>query len=182
MTPTEILRNEHTLILRALDLLAIAADRLELGAVVPDASWSKLLAWLGVFADQNHHDKEECGLFPAMIEAGVPPGPGGPIGVMLEEHRRGRELVQAMAAGDPMRRAESARCYVDLLRAHIEKENGVLFPLAEAVIDDAAQRTLGRAFMAVASALGREAEPGYAEAVLEGLAASLAPSPAPAQR
>ncbi len=145
---TDVLRAEHTLILRALDLVERASDRLDGGIALPDGWWSGLLQWLQNFADRRHHSKEEQALFPAMARAGIPAAPGGPIGTMLEEHQTGRGLMGVMAAGGTAERAGAARRYVGLLRAHIEKENSVLFPLADAVIADSEQRALLAQFAA----------------------------------
>ena len=174
-TPTDILRDEHILILRGLDALEAAAQCLQSGAPAREEWWTELLAWLRGFADQNHHAKEENFLFPAMIKAGVP-AEGGPIDVMLEEHEQGRALIHAMAASGGAKRAAYARKYVDLLRAHIEKENGVLFPLAETVLEEAGQIHLHHEFAKVESELGRPASFSHAEAVVGGLAAVLAPA------
>jgi len=173
MTPTDVLREEHRVILRALDLLEAAARRLGAGTPLPDGWWPEIIEWLRGFADRNHHAKEERSLFPAMVKAGVPLS-GGPIGVMLEEHERGRALIRAMEAGEPAARAAKAREYVTLLREHIDKENGVLFPLADAVLDAAAQRALQREFDAVEAEQGRDASIPHAEATVERLAAALA--------
>ena len=172
-TPTDILREEHRVILRALDALEAAAARLAAGRPLPEGWWPEIIAWLRGFADRTHHAKEESSLFPAMVKAGVPSA-GGPIGVMLEEHERGRALVRAMEAGEPAARAAKAREFVALLREHIDKENGVLFPLADAVLDESAQRALQREFEAVAAELGREASIAHAEAAAERLRAALA--------
>lgn len=171
-TPTETLRAEHRIILRALDVLESAAERLAGGRALPPGWWEALLEWLRAFADRNHHAKEERCLFPAMIEAGMT-AEGGPIAVMLEEHTRGRALVQAMAMGEPKTRASVARLYVELLRGHIDKENGIVFPLADAVLDDRAQRELGRAFDGVAVDGGPDVAPERAEASIDRLAATL---------
>ncbi len=172
-TPTDVLRDEHGLILRGLDVLETAAGRLEAGQEPPDGWWEDALDWLRSFADRTHHAKEEDLLFPAMIRAGLPSA-GGPIDVMLEEHERGRALVRAMSVSTGAARAAAAREYVALLRAHIDKENEVLFPLADAVLADDEQRALGQSFATAAVTLGREASFGYAEAVIEGLGAELA--------
>jgi hemerythrin-like domain-containing protein len=172
-TPTDILREEHRVILRALDVLGTAAARLAGGRPLPEGWWPEIIAWLRDFADRTHHAKEESSLFPAMVKAGVPSA-GGPIGVMLEEHERGRALVRAMEAGEPAARAADAREFVALLRQHIDKENGVLFPLADAVLDEGAQRALQREFDAVEAELGRDASIPRAEAAVERLAAALA--------
>ena len=171
-TPTEVLREEHRVILRALEVLETAAGRLAAGRPLPEAWWPEIIAWLRGFADRNHHAKEEHSLFPAMVKAGVPSA-GGPIQVMLEEHERGRALIRAMEAGEPSARAARAREYVGLLREHIDKENGVLFPLADAVLDEAAQRALGREFEAVEVEQGRDASISHAAAAVERLGAAL---------
>ena len=170
--PTDVLREEHRVILRALDVLEAATARLASGRPLPEGWWSEIIWWLRSFADKNHHAKEETSLFPAMVKAGVP-STGGPIDVMLEEHRRGRALVRAMEAGEPTAQA-AAREYVSLLREHIEKENGVLFPLADAVLDEAAQRALQREFETVEAEQGRDASIPHAEATVERLVAALA--------
>jgi len=172
-TPTDVLREEHRVILRALGVLEVAAARLAGGRPLPEGWWPEIIWWLRGFADKNHHTKEETSLFPAMVKAGVP-SVGGPIEVMLEEHQRGRALVRAMEAGEPAARAAKAREYVTLLREHIEKENGVLFPLADAVLDAPAQRALQREFDAVEAEQGRDASIPHAEAAVERLAAALA--------
>jgi len=173
MTPTDVLREEHRVILRALDLLEAAARRLGAGTPLPEGWWPEIIEWLRGFADRNHHAKEERSLFPAMVKAGVPLS-GGPIGVMLEEHERGRALIRAMETGEPAARAARAREYVTLLREHIDKENGVLFPLADAVLDDRAQAALTREFEGVEAEQGREASVPHAEAAIERLGAALA--------
>ncbi len=172
-TPTDVLREEHRVILRALGVLEAAAARLAGGRPLPEGWWPEVIGLLRTFADKNHHAKEETSLFPAMVKAGVP-SVGGPIEVMLEEHQRGRALVRAMEAGEAAARAAKAREYVTLLREHIDKENGVLFPLADAVLDEAAQRALQREFDAVEAEQGRDASIPHAEAAVERLAAALA--------
>jgi hemerythrin-like domain-containing protein len=66
-----------------------------------------------------------------------------------------------------------ARRYVRLLRDHIEKENGVLFPLADAVLDESTQAMLRGEFQGVADQLGREASQDWAQATLDRLSAAL---------
>jgi hemerythrin-like domain-containing protein len=85
-----------------------------------------------------------------MVSAGVPER-GGPVGVMLAEHELGREEVRAMAAAiQPRVQAEAfaaaAQRYSALLRAHIMKENNILFPMAERAIGELEWHALGEAF------------------------------------
>jgi hemerythrin-like domain-containing protein len=75
-----------------------------------------------------------------MEKVGIPRD-GGPIGVMFAEHAEGRQYVKEL--GEAIERygggdrtavtalVSSARKYIALLNAHIEKENGILFPMAE---------------------------------------------------
>jgi hemerythrin-like domain-containing protein len=171
MTPIEALLEEHRLILKALDLLEAAAGRLEAGDAVPDSWWRTLLDWLRGFADARHHAKEENVLFPAMVRCGAPER-GGPIDVMLEEHVEGRALLAAMADGTPGHRASAARRYVRLLRDHIDKENGILFPFAEAIFDPATVVVVRREFETADEAADGTLTPALAEATLERLAAA----------
>jgi hemerythrin-like domain-containing protein len=171
--PTDVLRDEHRVILEALHLLEQATDRLGAGTGPPETWWAQMLDWLRVFADRNHHAKEEQALFPAMVKAGVP-DEGGPVGTMLAEHDDGRALVRAMAGPDPAARAAAARRYVALLRQHIDKENDVLFPMADAVLEPSALDGVARAFEGMEAEQGRDASLEYARAVLDGLGSSLA--------
>ena len=66
LTPTETLRDEHRVILRALELLERATAR-----PPAEAWWAETIAWLRTFADHNHHAKEETALFPAMVPTPV---------------------------------------------------------------------------------------------------------------
>ncbi|MER3456344.1 MAG: hypothetical protein C4304_05570 [candidate division GAL15 bacterium] len=50
---------------------------------------------------------------------------------------------------------DMAREYVELLRAHIAKENGVLFPLGEGVLDPSDDADVGRCYDGVEHAQGR---------------------------
>ncbi|MBI1962876.1 MAG: hemerythrin domain-containing protein [Candidatus Rokubacteria bacterium] len=172
-TPTDVLRDEHRVILTALTTLDAAAARLAAGRALPEGWWERIIAWLRAFADKNHHAKEEASLFPALVKAGVP-AEGGPIAVMLEEHTAGRALVQTMAtAAAPGARGRAAQDYVRLLRDHIAKEDGVLWPLAEAVLDERAMAAVAREFENVEAEQGRDASVAWAEAVVQGLTDAL---------
>jgi hemerythrin-like domain-containing protein len=171
-SPTQALREEHRVILRAIELVEVAAGRLDAGRAFPAGWWEELLEWLRTFADRNHHAKEETYLFPALARAGVPAA-GGPVGVMLEEHTEGRRLIRLMAESPVQGRAAAARRYVHLLRDHIDKENGVLFPLADAVLDPQAQLLVARAFEQVEAEQGLAASSEHAEEGLDRLAEAL---------
>lgn len=170
---TDMLRDDHRVILRALDLLETAADRLAAGDALPDGWWGALIGWLRGFADRTHHAKEEQILFPAMLEAGLP-SEGGPIAVMLEEHDHGRFLVGEMENGTPLTQVARGRDYIRELREHIAKENGVLFPMAEVVLAPEAQRAVAEKFERLAASPEGHGSLAGAEAHLDSLAHALA--------
>lgn len=140
------LRHEHEAILMALRILDSISAQVRAGKVSKE-DVTQFLGFLREFADTCHHGKEERLLFPAMLEAGSPMD-GGPVSVMLAEHARGRELVAEMTRAStpnlqPAAFQAAASAYATHLRQHIDKENAVLFPMAEALIPDA---TLERLF------------------------------------
>lgn len=148
MRPTDVLRREHELILQALGLLDRLADKIASGAPVAATAARPLAAFFRDFADAFHHAKEEGVLFPAMAAAGMP-AQGGPIAVMLHEHVLGRALVKTLNAEAHLegevargRFVEAARGYVDLLRAHIHKEDHILFRMADQLLDPAGDAQL----------------------------------------
>ena len=172
MHAMDVLREEHRVILRALIVLESAVDRLAHGRALPDGWWERLIQFLRTFADANHHAKEEGYLFPALVEAGVPSS-GGPVSVMLAEHTDGRAFIHKMQDDDPSHRVEAAKRYLHLLREHIEKENSVLFPLAEAVLGEVASGRLDEEFARVEARGESGASIEHAEAEVERLGAAL---------
>jgi hemerythrin-like domain-containing protein len=65
---------------------------------------------------------------------------------MCAEHEQGRALLRRMREDDARVLADAIGLYARLLRAHIGKENNILFHMAERVVPEAEQRALGRAF------------------------------------
>lgn len=150
--PTEILSDEHRVIERVLDVL----ERLTRAPVAGSLErWTKALEFFRHFADQCHHYKEEKVLFPAMEAHGIP-REDGPIGMMLMEHEQGRAHVRAMmSAVDQLAKGDGAATelllnhahgYLALLREHIQKEDDILFRMADEVIPEDEQKTLLGAF------------------------------------
>ncbi len=151
MKPTEILVKEHDAILVMLEVLKAVSARLENKEHVNPEHLPQIVEFIQVFADKCHHGKEENLLFKSLVKAGVPQA-GGPIGVMLSEHEAGRNLVRKMDAaassytkGDQSAAdqfIQNARGYISLLSQHIQKENNVLFPMADKLIPPQEQNQL----------------------------------------
>lgn len=149
---TALLSDEHRVIERVLAVLERLTKR-----PLPESldAWRKALDFIRGFADGCHHFKEEKVLFPALEAHGIPTD-GGPIGMMLLEHEEGRAYVRAMfdalseiEAGDQSGQAalfQNAKHYLRLLREHIQKEDDILFRMANEVIPQDEQRQLLRRF------------------------------------
>ena len=134
------LRQDHVAIVYSLGILDRMGKLAASGGAFDAAEALELVGFLKEFADTCHHGKEENILFPALVQAGIP-DKGGPVGAMLQEHELGRRLLRAMttALGEPVKAAEFAKTaseYSAFLRQHIDKENGILFPMGERVLDE----------------------------------------------
>ena len=155
MQPIDILMEEHRVIERVLDALEIAAKNLSAGRGGSPEFFLKAADFIRGFADGCHHKKEEGVLFEALIAQGFSKEMG-PVAVMLAEHEQGRQLTRAMQEGAAHLQAadnatiilvaQSALGYVDLLRRHIQKEDNVLFPMANQMIPAAQNESILAAF------------------------------------
>lgn len=154
MKATEVLMEEHEVILRVLTALEKAVSDAPSGKFNPDF-FLEAADFIKNFADACHHAKEEGVLFVEMEASGVPMQ-GGPIGVMLAEHEQGRQYTRLMReaaekwqAGDTSA-VEAVKLngmgYVNLLRQHIQKENNILFPMADRVVPTGKQSTIWEKF------------------------------------
>jgi len=154
MYATNQLRDEHEGIKTVLTALDHLASEMRMGRSANLGQLEEIVDFLRTFADKCHHGKEEEHLFPALNEAGLP-SEGGPVGVMLQEHNMGRTHIQGMrAALDRLQAGEDAGddfarhalAYVELLRGHIEKENNILFNMAEHILPPAVHARLSECF------------------------------------
>lgn len=150
-TATSLLRWEHERILDVASTLAKMLGAENDGVPLDFDLVSKCITFFRLFADECHHAKEEEMLFPTLGAQGFPQQ-GGPVAVMLHEHEEGRVLVNTMAAaisgaregvtaaGHDLR--TSAIGFINLITAHIAKENGILFNIADEMITGAVRDTL----------------------------------------
>jgi len=158
MRPTDILKNEHRVIEQVLTCLERMTDQGERQGRIPFQAAADALKFFREFADGCHHKKEEDKLFPLLELRGLPKR-GGPTDVMRSEHEQGRGLIKAMAeslkaAGEGDKAAiqqfaRAARAYIQMLRAHIEKEDHCLFNMADSLLPQADQERLETDFDAV---------------------------------
>ena len=137
-TPTQLLSDDHRAVLRKLDALEKIYGNLDksdqVSAELKDlTSFFKTEFWV-------HFTKEEDALFPEM-ETFIPRN-SGPIGVMLLEHddlRKTNDIIQKAVAeylagntGEATTKTirEQGGHFIALLRSHIDKEDNILFMMA----------------------------------------------------
>jgi len=155
MKSTGVLIEEHGGVKIMLGILGKVCDRLETGQAIPAGHLDRILDFLKVFVDRCHHAKEEDFLFPALERVGIPME-GGPIEVMLSEHVKGREFIRGMSdAAEGCKRGDrdavqrftfNARGYTELLLSHIEKEDEILYPLADRQLNEVTDEKLVEEF------------------------------------
>ncbi|HKG22698.1 MAG TPA: hemerythrin domain-containing protein [Blastocatellia bacterium] len=158
-----ILKHEHRVIERALHALDGICLRLEWGENVPASALLQLVDFVSTFADCFHHGKEEAHLFPLLERQGIEVE-GGPLGAMKQQHQLERELTDRMSLAaegyrcvDPYSRGrflEAARRYSAHLLSHIEREDTILFRIADEILDESDKESLSEAFKKAGAELG----------------------------
>lgn len=137
-----------------LGILEKVCNRLETGKDVDPQHLPQILGFLMVFVDRCHHAKEEDQLFPALEQAGVPPRePGGRDAprspARAGVHREMNDALPGIRRGDGQavaRFVRNARKYGELLLAHVDKDDDILYPMADALLSEDEDRELTKDF------------------------------------
>ena len=163
--PTDVLDEEHRVIHKVVAAMAPLVEALEGKQQVEPQVLRDIVEFMRTFADRWHHGKEEDHLFPALQEKGVPAG-GCPLGALKQDHVEGRALVKALAeateayaGGDASSRdalVGALKDLLDLYPGHIWKEDYLLFPMTEKIVDPSGQKELMAQFDEVEEKIGRE--------------------------
>lgn len=171
---TQALVEEHRLILRMLALLERNAPLTAAGRYTNYQFYRDAVDFIRSYADRFHHAKEEDILFESLIANGMP-RENSPVAAMLMEHDRGRAYVKAMEeaalaaeGGDSAHTgalAENALAYLSMLREHIDKEDTILYPLAERVIPEALREGIIAGYEAAEARTPADFERKYRELV-----------------
>jgi hemerythrin-like domain-containing protein len=193
MDAIETLMGEHRVIERVLDALVGFAAEVQRTGSSEKEELGRFVTFVREFADAFHHGKEEDVLFAAMVEHGFP-REGGPVAVMLHEHDQGRELVRILRAraeqpaawsdADRMEVAAVAQGFAGLLRAHIHKEDAILYPMADQRLPPEAMEAVSVACETYEQDEGRAGKRAALQALAEDLvrrhAAAVHPAESPA--
>jgi hemerythrin-like domain-containing protein len=156
MTATANLENDHVHILRLIEVM----EKITFTTEPNVEHLENIVKLIRNFADGLHHNKEENLLFPKMVEKGFS-FEQGPVAVMLHDHEEGRGYVKGMAENIAFYKAGDATTigniyknmlgYIELLRAHIAKENNILFRMADNALSADEQQALLAQFQRVES-------------------------------
>ncbi len=157
---TAVMVAEHQLILRMIDLVEKNTRRLEAGAFDRWDFFLDAVDFIRNYADCFHHAKEEDVLFKALVANGMP-AQNSPVAAMLMAHDQGRAHVRGMEEGARQALAggaapvadiaRHAHGYVALLRDHIDKEDHILYPLAERILPEELRSEMVAAYRAAAA-------------------------------
>jgi hemerythrin-like domain-containing protein len=157
---TRVMVEEHQLILRMITLVEHNTALMEAGRFRNWQFFIEAVDFIRNYADRFHHAKEEDVLFAVLVDNGMP-AKQSPIEAMLIEHDQGRAHVWAMEAaaaqalaGEPGQIpliAAHARGYAQLLRGHIDKEDTILYPLAERILPEDVRPGMLAAYAAAAA-------------------------------
>jgi len=182
MHPMDTLASEHRLIDQTLAAMQAWATVVRQRALDDRRELGRFVAFFHGFVENCHRAKEEDILFRALLELGV--AAHGPVGDMLQDHEHARRMLEPLEDLAILRRpwtdvdrlavGELVQTFGDLLRAHMQREERVLFPLLR-WLAPAAVDALAHAFERFASEPGCACEMERARAIGESLAAAHAP-------
>jgi hemerythrin-like domain-containing protein len=164
-TPTGMLEDEHHFISKVVSAMAILAERLEKGESLGQGELQEIFGFMRMFADKCHHGKEEVHLFPLLRRKGVSVS-GCPLAILMAEHQRGRTLVKDMLTfiveygkGETGAKNSLVRVLTDLTKLysnHIWKENYLLFPMTDKILNPEEKKDLLMKFDDVEREIGKD--------------------------
>ncbi|MCU4163840.1 hemerythrin domain-containing protein [Carboxylicivirga caseinilyticus] len=156
---TQILSDEHQIILKVIDAVYSECAELEKGKALDIGFFQKTIDFIKNYADKFHHAKEEDILFKAMLE-NVEHLHCNPISVMLHEHDEDRTFVKGIEEGisenNRSKIIDNTLGYGMLLRDHIYKEDNVLYPMAEEALSDGQKDVVNQKYTEIESLLNKE--------------------------
>lgn len=149
---SEILSDEHKIILKAIDGLTNKYKEIESGKKIDEDFFRQMIDFIRNYADKFHHAKEEDILFKELCKGDVEMH-CNPVDQMLYEHELGRGFVKGMEDGlaekNKNKIIENAKAYALLLQEHIFKEDNILYPIAERVLNKELKEKITKMFLEI---------------------------------
>jgi hemerythrin-like domain-containing protein len=139
MKSTALLVEDHQKIARAVAIIEKLAEKAEAGELLPDRDVEDVVQFLEMFADSHHQGKEEAVLFPALYRCC--PEDYDKFREISFEHDQERSLVDGLQDSMRTHKAREFAYYaarlVQILRAHMTREEEGLFALVDRVLSPA---------------------------------------------
>jgi hemerythrin-like domain-containing protein len=171
----EILVEEHKVILRGLDLLTTAAEKIVRNQNPPRELFEKAAVFSHDFTNKFHHYKEEIVMFGLLAQKH-----SGEVDAELERLRNQHEILRnymseisdSLDAYSKNIDAEVRRLhrnlseYIETLRRHVHAEDKIFYPLAEKTLTSEEMRDLTAKFEEYATSTGTD-EMQVGKAVIE---------------
>jgi len=154
---SKILSKEHENILKVVSALEKESDLVEKGKNIDENFFRKVIDFIRNYADKFHHAKEENILFKEFNKC-AEKNPEclhcNPTEQMLIEHDKGRKFVKGMEKSlnkkDKKELVKNARRYSHLIQEHIFKEDNILYPMTEEVLNESKEKEILKRFIEVA--------------------------------
>lgn len=149
---SQMLREEHDRILLALDILEAMTGRLCVDRTVDPGDLYDMMQFINIYVNDYHNIKEETLYYP-VLKKETAPFRNGAIRQIMQEHRQARQYCADLETALQTDRPQvdiivaAASAYIDLMRAHIQKENEMLLPLGDQIITGAEQADMAQAFL-----------------------------------
>ena len=158
---TKILVDEHKNILKLADALERECNAINKGKNIDENFFKKAVDFIRNYADKFHHAKEEDILFKEFCkDENKQDLHCNPVEQMMYEHNLGRDAVkrmeEAMKDKNKTRLVENAEKYVALIREHIFKEDNILYPMSESVLNKKIQESMLKKFEKIAEQRSNE--------------------------
>jgi hemerythrin-like domain-containing protein len=141
MNSIEILKQEHVVIKKAIEVVRKICLEIVKGKQVPYEDFYSIIDFVRNYADRYHHAKEEDMLFIHMNEELESKIGEGPVQGMLIEHNLGRGFMMDLELAlkshsegneeSVLDIVAAAMGYANLLTKHINKEDNMLYVFAD---------------------------------------------------
>jgi len=154
MKATQNLIGEHNDILELLQVMGNISRNITSNQIFYTSDIEDIIDFLKHFIEKSHHKKEEI-FYPVLMLANLPTA-REELSAMLYEHvlahnylKDINSCVENCKIGNSFSQqllAESMMKYVALMKGHIRKEERIIFPLADQVLDESKLNEINKQF------------------------------------
>lgn len=155
MKPTDNLIIEHREISELLNIMSVIADNIKSKDVFYPNDIDEIIDYLIILLDKSHHGKEEEVFYPELILSGIPKEKA-PLSIINYEHMLAKRYLNEISScvvnckigidfsGELL--ADSLTNYVVVIQNHIQREEEIVFPLANEAFSIEKQNEIAQKF------------------------------------